>query len=96
MRVSVKIIFSWLIPYNQVGRERTGMGNGAKMTINGVVRLWPTDRVIISIQAIFMQENFAITAEQGLRDVVLVGTGNKMSAIQDECPSLAVCRSNSS
>ena len=43
-----------------------------------------------------MQENFVITAKQGLRDVVLVGTGNKMSAIQDECPSLAVCRSNSS
>jgi nitrite reductase/ring-hydroxylating ferredoxin subunit len=43
-----------------------------------------------------MQENFAIIAEQGLRDAILVRAGDEMSAIEDKCPNLAICCSDAS
>jgi hypothetical protein len=35
-------------------------------------------------------------AEQGLRDAILVGTADEISAVEDECPNPAVHCSNAS
>ena len=37
-----------------------------------------------------------ITAKWGLRDVILVRTGDEMSAVEDKCPNLAIRCSNAS
>lgn len=96
MRVMVKITLCGLVPDNQMGRERARGGDSAMMTIKGDVRLWPAQRVIFSVKAVFTQENLTITAERGLRDAILVGTGDEMSAVEDKCPNPAVRCSNAS
>jgi hypothetical protein len=69
-------------PYDQMVRKRAQTGDGTMMTIESVVRLWPMHRVIISIQAIFMQKNFVIIADGGFRNAMLVRTGDKMRTVQ--------------
>jgi hypothetical protein len=65
-----------------MGRKSGGMGDHTMMTIDRGVGLWPTYRVIVSIQAVCTQKNLLIIADGGFRKMMLVRTSDKMSAIE--------------
>jgi hypothetical protein len=52
--------------------------------------LWPTDRIIISIQAISTNRYFVGVAKWGCWNEVLVGRGNKILSVEEKGTDSAI------
>jgi hypothetical protein len=80
-----------LPPHNLVCRKRVGARNSTVVTIDDIIGLWPTCRVIVTIKTVGTQENLAGSTDRRLGNEHFVGRSYEILAVEEDGADFAVC-----